>query len=431
VRRNRQSLNVRLGFVSSQPRLAETIPHNRPKEAEHLEQSTLMPQVDHEAPAPAKSSPSPGAEVTVNNRDLLKELAALQRVVSRKSTIPILQNIQLQATQNGLFLTASDSDMGLRTVCSARVKKEGRFTIPAHKLYDYVRLLEDGDVSMRLLENQWVQIRSGRSHTKMVGMSPDHFPKLPLFPAASAIKLDASVLQQLITRTMFAASEEESRYTLCGAMLVLRPDGLTMVATDGHRLALTEYAKAHQQAKELRVLVPKKTLLELSSLLAASSAEHVQFAQDDSTLYFAVGTRLLTSRQIMGKFPDYEAILPKDHPNQIVINRNELQVALQRVGQFSDERSNCVRVKLGKNECRLTSSTPESGESEDVLTTKYSGEAKTMAFNSQYLLEFLKAIQCDTVRLHFKDGESPSEFRPEDSDNKELRYRYLVMPLRA
>jgi len=214
-------------------------------------------------------------------------------------------------------------------------------------------------------------------------------------------------------------------------MLVLRPDGITMVATDGHRLALTEYAKAHQQAKELRVLVPKKTLLELSSLLAASSAEHVQFAQDDSTLYFAVGTRLLTSRQIMGKFPDYEAILPKDHPNQIVVNRNELQVALQRVGQFSDERSNCVRVKLGKNECRLTSSTPESGESEDVLTTKYSGEAKIMAFNSQYLLEFLKAIQCDNVRLHFKDGESPSEFRPEDSDNKELLYRYLVMPLRA
>lgn len=396
-----------------------------------MTQTTLIPQVGDEPPVSSKSSPSGSAEVTVNNRDLLKELAALQRVVSRKSTTPILQNIHLQAAHNGLFLTATDTDLSLRTVCAARVKKEGRFTIPAHKFYDYVRLLEDGEVSLRLLENHWVQIRSGRSHTKMVGMPPDYFPKLPLFPAQNVIKLDARVVQQLITRTMFAASEEESRYTLCGALLVLRPDGITMVATDGHRLALAEYAKAHQQTKELRVLVPKKTLIELSSLLAVSNAEHVQFAQDDSTLYFAVGTRLLTSRQIMGRFPDYEAILPKEHPNQIVVSRNELQVALQRVGQFSDERSNCVRVKLGKNECKLTSSNPESGESEDVLTTTYGGEAKIMAFNSQYLLEFLKAIQCDNVRLHFKDGETPSEFRPEDSDNKDLLYRYLVMPLRA
>lgn len=396
-----------------------------------MEQATLMPQVGDEPPASAKSSHSTSAEVTVNNRDLLKELAALQRVVSRKSTIPILQNIHLQATQNALFLTAADTDLGLRTVCTARVKKEGRFTVPAHKLYDYVRLLEDGDITMRLLENYWVQIRSGRSHTKMVGMSPEHFPKLPLFPSPNVIKLDVPMVQQLITRTMFAASDEESRYTLCGAMLVLRPDGIRMVATDGHRLALTEYTKAHPQAKELRILVPKKTLIELSSLLAGSSAEQVQFAQDDSTLYFAVGTRLLTSRQIMGKFPDYEAILPKEHPNQIVLSRDELQVALQRVGQFSDERSNCVRFKLGKNECRLASSTPESGESEDVLSTKYAGDPKTLAFNSHYLLEFLKAVECEDVCLHFKDGESPSEFRPEESTNKELLYRYLVMPLRV
>lgn len=390
-------------------------------------QATLMP--DEVTTPPAK--PSGGfAEVTVNNRELVKELAALHRIVPRNNTVPILRNIHLQAAEHGLFLSAADTDVGLRTMCTARVKKEGKFTIPAHKLYDYVRLLEDGDVTLRLLENNWVQIRSGRSHTKMVGLSASSFPNLPLFPAANAIKLPAHALQYLITRTLFAVSEEQSRYILNGALLVLKPGGLTMVATDGHRLALAEYLQP-QQTQELRLLLPKKALVELSWLLAGSSAEHVQFAHDDATLYFAVGSRLLTSRQIMGRFPEYEAVLPKGFPNAVVVSHGELLIALQRVGQFSDERSNCVRIKLAKNEFKLASSNAETGESEDVLSTTYAGEPKTLAFNSQFMLDFLKAVDCESVRLEFKDGESASELRPESTDNKELSYRYIVMPLRV
>jgi len=391
-----------------------------------MQQTSLMPDV---APPAPTSIAGGAAEFIVNNRDLLKELSGLQRVVPRKSTVPILVNIHMQATGNALFLTASDVDLSLRTACPAKVKKEGRFTIPAHKLHDYVRLLEDGDVTMRLLDNHWVQIRSGRSHTKMVGMAPENFPNLPLFPAASAIKLDARAVRSLIAHTLFAVSVEESQYILNGALLLLKPEGITMVSTDGHRMAVAEHIKP-QSTKDARILVPQKALAELSSLLNSSSVEQIQFAQDNTTLYFAVGSRLLTSRQIMGRFPNYEAVLPRNHPHKAVVSRQELLIALQRVAQFSDEKSNCVRVRLAKNEFKLTSSDAATGESEDVLQTNYAGDQKTVAFNSQYLLEFLRAVDCDSVRLEFKDADSASELRPEENTDTACSYRYIVMPLK-
>lgn len=391
-----------------------------------MEQAALMPDVKPVASAPVNA----GAEFTVNNRDLLKELSNLQRIVPRKTTIPILVNIHLEARGNHLFLTASDTDLGLRSACSATVKKEGRFTVPAHKLYDYVRLLDDGDLTMRLQENHWVQIRSCRSHTRMVGMAAENFPSLPLFPAPSAVKLDAQALRILITQTLFAISQEESRYIFNGALLLLRPEGVTMVSTDGHRMAYAEYAKP-QEIKETRVLMPRKALVELSSLLNSSSAEQIQFAQDDSTVYFAIGSRLLTSRQTSGRFPNYEAVLPQSHPHKTILSRQELLFALQRVAQFSDGKSNCVRIRCEKNEFRLASSSAEFGEAEDVLSATYAGESKTVAFNSEYLLDFLKAVDCESVRLEFKDAESASELRPDGGEDKNYLYRYIVMPLRA
>src|SRR5579864_6207677 len=156
-----------------------------------MEQTALKPDVKPVASAATNA----GAEFIVNNRDLLKELSNLQRIVPRKTTIPILVNIHLEARGNHLFLTAPDTDLSLRSACPAKVKKEGRFAVPAHKLYEYTPLLDDGDVTMRLQDNHWVQIRSGRSHTRMVGMAPENFPSLPLFPVASAVKLEAQALR--------------------------------------------------------------------------------------------------------------------------------------------------------------------------------------------------------------------------------------------
>jgi DNA polymerase III subunit beta len=370
-------------------------------------------------------------EISVSKNDLLKELTATQGVVERKTTIPILSNFLFEATGDKLLITATDLDLSLRTSCPAKVKKEGSCTIPARKLYDYVKLLGDGDISIKLLENHWVQIRSGRSNTKMVGMARANFPALPLFPAESALQLPAQVLRQLIGRTIFSISNEESRYTLNGALLVLKPESLTMVATDGHRLAHIEHSGTKLPVSgELKVLVPKKAMAELSTLLNSTDAQTVEFAKDESTLFFRIGGRLLTSRQLTGQFPNYEAVLPRENNKFVTVHCDELSAAIQRVAQFADERSNAIRMRVEKNELKVSSSNTETGESEDSIETAYTGDPMVIGFNSQYLLEFLKVVGSGDVRFEFKDAQTAGQLRPDEAADSEYRYRYIVMPMR-
>src|ERR1700716_2042789 len=279
-------------------------------------------------------------EITVSKFELLRELSATQGVVERKTTIPILSNYLFEAAADRLSLTATDLDLSLRTSCNAKVKKEGSCTIPARKLYDYVKLLPDADITIKLLENHWVSIRCGRSNTKMVGMARSNFPGLPVFPSAGVIKIPAAVLRSMIAKTCFAIASEESRYTLNGALMVLKPESITMVATDGHRLAHVERTseKFDGVSGEMKTLIPKKAMDELKSLLDSTDTEIVEFAKDESTLFFRIGSRLLTSRQLTGQFPNFEAVLPKDNSKVIPVNADELNSAILRVAQFADER---------------------------------------------------------------------------------------------
>src|SRR6266496_2733113 len=207
-------------------------------------------------------------EISVSKFELLRELTATQGVVERKTTIPILSNFLFEAAANDrLSITATDLDLSLRTSCAAKVKREGACTIPARKLYDYVKLLPDSDITIKLLENHWVSIRCGRSNTKMVGMARSNFPSLPVFPTSGVVNIPAQVLRGMIARTSFAIANEESRYTLNGALMVLKPESITMVATDGHRLAHVERngEKFDGVSGELKTLVPKKAMDELRS----------------------------------------------------------------------------------------------------------------------------------------------------------------------
>lgn len=370
-------------------------------------------------------------ELTVSKFDLLKELTATQGVVERKTTIPILSNFLFEAADDKLSITATDLDLSLRTSCPVKVKKEGSCTIPARKLYDYVKLLPDGDISIKLLENHWVQIRSGRSNTKMVGMARANFPSLPAFPTAGVVKIPAQILRTMIAKTIFAISSEESRYTLSGALLVLKPESVSMVATDGHRLAHIENTTARFEGiNDMRILVPKKAMAELNSLLQSSDAETIEFAKDESTLFFRVGGRLLTARQLTGQFPNYEAVLPRDNNKMVVVHGEDLNSAIQRVAQFADERSGAIRLRLDKNEIRVSSSSTDSGESEDSVETTFSGDPLVIGFNSQYLLDFLKAASGKDVQLEFKDPQSAGQLRPAENGDGDFKYRYVVMPMR-
>jgi len=369
-------------------------------------------------------------EITVTKAELLRELTATQGVVERKTTIPILSNYLFEAAEGKLALTATDLDLSLRTSCDAKVKKEGSCTIPARKLFEYVRLLPDADITIKLLENHWVSIRCGRSNTKMVGMAKSNFPSLPVFPTASVVQIPGQVLRGLISRTAFAISNEESRYTLNGALMLLKPESITMVATDGHRLAHCERPgeKFEGVSGEMKTLVPKKAMDELKTLLDSTETDTVEFAKDDSTLFFRIGPRLLTSRQLTGQFPNFEAVLPKDNNKVITLNSDELDAAIQRVSQFADERSKAVRLKLEKGEVKISASSTEAGESEDSIEAPYNGESLTIGFNATYLLEFLKNASSAEVRLELKDAQSAGQLRPAEGDD--YKYRYIVMPMR-
>ena len=369
-------------------------------------------------------------ELTVNKSELLRELAVTEGVVERKTTIPILSNFLLEAASaDALTITATDLDLSLRTSCRALVKKEGACTIPARKLYDYVKLLPDTDMAFKLLENHWVSIRAGRSTTKMVGMARANFPAVATFPAVGSVKIRVQTLHTMVEKTIFAISAEESRYTLNGALLVLKPESIAMVATDGHRLAHIE--NSHEKSdvtSERRLLLPKKAMHELLALLQ-TDADTVELAEDDSTLFFRVGNRILTARKLTGQFPNYEAVLPRENTKVAILRCDELASAIQRVAQFADERSGAIRLKLDTNELRLMANSNEMGEAEDVLETAYQAEPMTIGFNSQYLLDFLRVAGAREVRLELKDGQSAGQLRPAE-DGDEFKYRYVIMPMR-
>jgi len=372
---------------------------------------------------------APEMEFSVKKYDLLEELSLTQGVVERKTTIPILSNLLCEAKGNRLIITATDLELSIRTSCEAKIKKDGAGTIPAKKLLELIRLLPDEEIRFKLLENHWVQIICDRRNYKLVGMSKDNFPALPEFPHA-LVKIPAKLLASVIAKTTFAISLEESRYTLNGALLVVKPGSLTMVATDGHRLAMVETEhKFEGLSSETRVLVPKKAMNEVQRLAAESGDDAVvEFAQDESHLFFQFGGRLLTCRKLTGQFPNYEAVLPRDVNKTVTIERNELQDALRRVSQLADQRSHAVKFVLAKEGLEISASSPEYGEAKEAIEKDYRGEPISIGFNAQYLLDFLAAAPDGPISFELKDEQSAGQLRPLADESS--RYRYVVMPMR-
>jgi DNA polymerase-3 subunit beta len=369
-------------------------------------------------------------EFTVAKADLVRELSLSQGVVEKKTTIPILSNVLLEATGEQLVLTATDLELGIRCSCPAQIKKEGSGTLPAKKLLDYVRLLPDAAVSMKFLDNHWVSLTCNRSRTRMAGMSRESFPALPSMPELIS-EIPVKILTSMISRTGFAITVEESRFTLNGALLLIRPNGFVMVATDGHRLSYAEEPfELSSLAKVYRALVPKKAMAEIMKLAQETDSEAmVQFSADDNHLFFQFGQRLLITRRLTGNFPDFERVLPKEHSHEVTVNREELRGSIERVAQFADERSRAIRVQFVENELKLFSSSADTGESEEAIPITYEGPDTSVCFNAQYLLDFLRVVSEESVVVEFKDSKNAGEFHP-GGESRKLGYRYVVMPMR-
>jgi DNA polymerase-3 subunit beta len=300
-------------------------------------------------------------------------------------------------------------------------------TLSARRLFDIVRLLPDGaEIRFGLLDNDWVEIRSGRSEYKVVGLPKENFPSIPQ-PAASQIDLAGGLLRSMIQRTMFAITQEESRYSLNGALLVLTPIEIRMVATDGHRLALVTRALDMQVSSEVRALIPRKTLVELQKLIGDQD-QTVQFGRDENHLFFTVAGKRLVSRILAGQFPNYEMVIPQDNDKQIVASTRGLGDGIRRAAIMSDEKLRAVRLAFSSATLELTASSAEAGEAREVVPVEYDGDEVEIGFNPQYLIDFLSVCGSDSVTISVKDSETQGMLSPAGSN--EISYRYVVMPMK-
>ena len=368
-------------------------------------------------------------EFTVRKFDLLQELTLIQGVVERKTTIPILANVLLHAEGGELRIAATDLETGLKSMCAAKTTVPGTITLPAKRLFEIVRALPDKEIKFKRGEANWVAVTCGSTRFRIAGLPQEDFPALPE-PKPIAGKIPADVLAKLILRTIFAISTEDSKYTLSGALLLLKPGSITMVATDGHRLAHVEKAEDLEEVREeIKVLVPKKAMAELARIISESpDADRVGFSRDDNHLFFDMGKRLLISRMLTGQFPNYEAVLPRGNDRSVTVNREEITAAIKRVAILSDERSRTIKLALGNGSLEITASHSDLGEAHETLEVEYSKEDLQVGFNYVYLLDFLATADEPEVSFEFKDSESAAQLRVQPSTD--YNYRYVIMPMR-
>jgi len=345
--------------------------------------------------------------------------------VEAKTTIPVLSHFRLDAMGAGVVLSATNLELGVVTRFGATVETGGGAAVPAKRLVEILKALPEGDVVIESLENHWVRVTSGKARFKLVGLSAENFPVLPK-GSGETVDLAAADLGDAIGKVSFAISKEVSRYTLDGALLIVK-DGITLVATDGHRLAMQGTGNSGQgTVQETRTLVPRKALGVLKALVDKRGDEKVvAFAQDESHLFFGLGERTLIARRLTGQFPNYEAVLPKENAKVATMDAADLARAVSRVGLIADERTHAVKVTVKPGKVEIESTGGDSGEARDSVEAAYEGEAITIGFNFRYVLDFLGAVT-GPVRLMLKDDSSAAELRPEGDG-----YRYVLMPMRV
>ncbi len=368
-------------------------------------------------------------QFVVSKQNLQKELGYVQGVVEKKNTIPVLSNILIESVGEGTVrLTGTDLDVTIRCEMEAEdIKVPGSICVQARKLFDIARLLPDAPVTFKKEDNDWVTVTCDKSKFKMVGVARDAFPEVPSSKSAPT-NLAASVMETFIDRTIFAITQEESRYTLSGAKFILDDTGAKMVTTDGHRLAYVERKGVSKESGDsIDTLIPRKTLAELKKITAGFEGD-IGFWTDNNHIFFEVGRRLLVSRMLYGQFPNYDMVMPKNNDKSVQFDGTLLNAAIRRVALMADERSHAVRFHLSDGELVISSQNAEEGEATESIQTDYKGDETDIGFNAQYLQDFLNVIGDGAVAFEFKDGNSQAQLRP--ADGGDYDYKYVVMPMR-
>jgi DNA polymerase-3 subunit beta len=363
---------------------------------------------------------------TITRERLHEGLVAVAASVPSKTTLPVLSNILVEATADGVRLSGTDLDIAVSTTVPAEVDAEGAVTVPAKKLLEIVRELPSAAIRVAVSGEQRVNLECGRSRFKLLGIPREEFPNFPPVSFDDSWSVTSSDLQKLINHVSFASSTEESRPILNGVLWELRSDVMRMVATNGHRLARLDVPVSRGTASA-DLIVPPKALDQVRRLFGP--ADELEIARSDNHLGFRTGTTLVFTRLIEGPYPNYDQVIPKDNDRECTVEKDSLASALRRVGVVASDQTHRVRLQFSGGSLKLSVSTPDLGEAQDEISVTYDGDQLEIGFNATYLLEILKYMPTDEVRLTFKAPERAATIEPVGWDDP-ASYLCLVMPLR-
>lgn len=371
-------------------------------------------------------------EFSIFTEELSKGLYRAQGIVEKRTAMPILSNVLFEARDGKLQISATDLEIGMTGIHPAEVLTSGAITMSAKYLYDIVRSLPKGQITIKKLPNNWAEVRcseGGRSiEYKMLGMSPDDFHALPDFSQISCQKVDFSTFRLMIEKTIYAISSDETRYNLNGAFLEPIEGGrYRMVATDGHRLSMFDGALCAGPipAFDRGVIIPKKGLLEVRRLLE-SEVDEAEFGIQGTNLVFRTNAFTVIMRLLDGQFPDYRQVLPSDQQITLRFHRKQLIESLRRISILSSDRTLGIRIELGKGRMSITTQNPDLGEAREDLPIEYEGANLVIGFNARYLIDALSNIDSELVQISLDDDISPAVVKPTDDD----RLTCVVMPMR-
>lgn len=361
-------------------------------------------------------------------RDHLQEgLVAVAAAVPTKTTLPVLSNILVEASKSGLRLSGTDLDIAVSTVVPASVDQEGAVTLPAKKLVEIVRELPSAGIRMTSSGEQRVSLECGKSKFKLLGLSREEFPAFPAVKFDTNWKIKSGDLQKLIAHVAFAASTEESRPILNGVLWELRPDRMRMVATNGHRLGRMDVPLTAQSGATADLIVPPKALDQIRRLFKAD--EEIEIARSDNHLGFRSETTQVYTRLIEGPYPNYEQVIPRENDKLCTADRAAITSAIRRMSTVASDQTHRIRMAFTSGNCKLSVQTPDLGEAQEEVSVTYEGEPLEIGFNAAYLLEILKFMPTDEIRLTFKAPERAATCEPVGW-NDPASYLTLVMPLR-
>jgi DNA polymerase-3 subunit beta len=370
----------------------------------------------------------------IDKREFVKGLGLMQSVAGRRTTLPILSHILLEWEKDSLCLTGTDLETGIREELTARIHQGGKASVSAKKIFEIVKELPEETIHIKKKENQWITIQCGKSVFNLAGLDPEEFPSLPTYSDESFSEVSTHLLKEMIEKTVFAASNEESRYHLNGILISQSKKGereiLRMVATDGHRLSLLDRESQMIRGVENGIIIPKKGVLEIKKIMGdRDGAEEMKVYFDQTHGFFKMGKSLMVIRLIDGEFPEYEQVIPKGNDKKVLMEKEKMYASLRRVSTMASERVEGIKFSVKKNLVELFSYHQDFGDAKEEVEVSYEGPSLEIGFNARYLMEALSVMDMEDVVMELKDEGSPGILKPQ-SVTEPSNQLCIIMPMR-